>query len=116
MEEYQKKYYELFQFLGGYFHQDWHYDYDSKDAKPEIEDVVRHYKSEAGKDTIGKVTQEIESLLSENLSEAELRKILIKLGNSHYAPATHETYKKWLESILQILRTPNNAKALKRIA
>lgn len=116
MKDYKQKYYNLYQFLGGYFHQDWRYDYDLEGGKPEIESVVRHYKSEAGENTLEKVVSEMESLLSENLSEKELDNATDELGSYHYAPATHGTYKKFLEKILEVLKEPNNAKALKRIA
>ena len=106
MEDYRQKYYNLYQFLGGYFHQDWQYDYDWKGEQPDTEKVVRHYKSIAGKNTLEKVASEMKSLLSENLSETELRNVLIELNSAHRAPATHKTYRKWLERILEILEEP----------
>lgn len=114
-EDYRKKYYSLQQFLACYFHQDWQEEYDWNGMQPDTEKVVQHYKVENGEDIIGKTIIELQDLLSEKLSEQELRKILMELGNNHYAPATHKTYRKWLEKILEILKEPNNAKALNKI-
>lgn len=116
MQKYQQKYYELYQFLGGYFHQDWRYDYDWEGKQPNTEKVVQSYKFETKEDILKKVIFEMENLLSENLGETELRDVLMELNSAHRAPATHKTYKKWLERILEILKEPDNAKALRRIA
>lgn len=116
MTEYQGKYYDLYQFFGGYFHQDWQELYDWKGDEPDTEKVVRNYKFETIEKNLKKIISEMESLLSLNLSEKELRNVLMQFSSCHYAPATHGSYRNWLETILKILKEPGNAVPLKKIS
>ena len=105
MESYQKKYYDLYQFLGGYFHQDWSHCYEWNDQGPDWKVPVLQFKKDALPDELAIAIKELESLLAEQLTEPELEDALDELGSFVYVPALgYKAYRAWAEDILKILK------------
>lgn len=89
---------ELFQFLAGYFHQDWNCEYDSED------NVVRSFISDSSKETISQVKIELQTLLIKTQNEEELKDILFnELSCYYYYPYAWSSGKAWLEHVLSML-------------
>ncbi len=87
--------YELRQFLSGYFHQDWIHEYRSSDPDQVVNAFIENERSEI----VSKVVQQIDTILSENLPEDQLRLLLLDLG-SYYDPTTvGATVGGWLRSV-----------------
>ena len=98
MARYAVLYPELYQFLGGYFHQDW-VDSDS------FEDVVRDFLARNPAATIRQATRELEEFMRLDIPENELRDILRHDLRSYVrAPGMGLTYRQWLEAVLHILK------------
>ena len=92
------KFPELFQFLAGHFHQDWHLDYESED------DVVRSFVAESSSETVLRVKGELQLVLRTIQSEDELREFLFEeIGCSYYYPYAWPSGKAWLEHVLDML-------------
>jgi hypothetical protein len=108
MINYEERFPKLGYLLGGYFHQDWPYDYGS-DGEPSFETIVRHFKARNPPRTVSQATEELEQFLKLPLGEDELDEILGKLGSYYYAPGLGMTYRQWLEAVLKILREPLDA-------
>ena len=107
---YAKQFYNLDQFLGGYFHQDWVYVFDWKGKKPNFEDVVRYYRQEQHPDYLAKVINELQAFLELPLSEDQLKKILSREFYVAYSPHRFNiTIRYWLERILDILEGKNDS-------
>ena len=117
MRKTQENYYFLYQFLGGYFHQDWKDDYDWKGKEPLFEDVVHHYKTEDSKEGVVETINQLTEFLNSDLSDEEIHRIVEEDFSSWYTPRSRGMNKrKFLEKVLEILKEPDNAQALKRIA
>ncbi len=61
--------------LSGYFHEDWVDD----DRTPD--DVLKRYASDASRDDRDRCCREIEAVLSTDMKEADLAKLLFQLGS-----------------------------------
>ncbi len=117
MINYSKDFYALDQFFSSYFHQDWKDDYDWNQKEPLFEDVVRHYKTEDTKEGIKKTVEELTAFLQSDLSNEEIHRIVEEDFSSWYTPRSRGMNKRqFLEKVLEVLKEPNKAKALRRIA
>jgi hypothetical protein len=83
----------LWQFFGGYFHQDWMHD------APEPDDVIRLFASESSKETLASVRSELNKLLNQQRSDAELQAVLKELGCYVHYPALGVTAREWLSGV-----------------
>jgi hypothetical protein len=108
VEAYKERFYELYQFLAGYFHQDWLHVYDWEDSAPGYEAIVRHFKAlNAG--AVGPVAHELEELLKQKLSDDELEEVVAyDLGSAYYPLGSGQSYRQWLEAVLVILKEPQD--------
>jgi len=89
---------KLFQFLAGYFHQDWKCDHENED------DVIRSFVAESSVETVLKVKSELQSVLLTIRSEEELQAFLFdEIGCSYYYPYTWPSGKAWLEHVFRML-------------
>ena len=94
---YADRYPELYQFFGGYFHQDW-------GDSGSFQNVVHDFQVELD-ETVRQATRELEEFLELDLPEEELREILLNdLGSYVHAPGLGLTYRQWLEAVLDILK------------
>ena len=118
MINYEKKFPDLGQFFGGYFHQDWGYDYNWQGKEPNFEDVVKVYKAEDTPQGVERTIAELEELLSLPLETDELRRIVIEeFGSFYLARKRGFTTHEFLLAVLKILKEPNsNFKLLQRSA
>jgi hypothetical protein len=106
MTDYEILYPSLKYFFSAYFHSDWVDIYDWHGENPSFQTVVFDFKNES-KGTIDKTTQELKQFLKQELSEVELRDIVVhKLGANVYPPGRGLTYRQWLEAVLEILKEP----------
>jgi hypothetical protein len=100
MTSYATRYPSLRYFFACYFHQDWGDD-------GSFEDVVRVFLAENRVDTVIPATRELEEFLRLDISEKDLRDILLyDLGSYVHAPGLGLTYRQWLEAVLAILKKP----------
>ena len=107
MESYQKKYYDLYQFLAGYFHQDWEDCYEWQGKEPDWKVPVLQFKKDALPDELTIAIKELESLLAENLNEHDFKDAMDELGSCMYVPALgYKNDRAWAEDILKILKVP----------
>lgn len=103
---FEKEFYELDQLLGGYFHQSWQsaFFWDREAREPKWETAIRQYLFEDSEEGIRKTKNQIETLLSLNLSEDELEKLIDGATGSGFKPL--DNYRTFLERILEILKEP----------
>jgi hypothetical protein len=102
-----QRFYELGQFLGAYFHQDWmhvrvrpDWTVDNADA----ESVVRFFINGNAPERLKKIAEEIEELLALGMSEDELQKLLYTELGIYYMPtADGISYSNWLRSVRDAL-------------
>jgi len=108
VSQYGRKYPELCDFFGGYFHQDWMLLYDWKEGEADWTVVVDHFREDNPKNIVIKTAKELELLLAENLTDKQFENIISEeFHSSIYAPALgFEAYLQWGESILTILKNP----------
>ena len=107
MKNYSEKFPELYQFLGGLFHQDWSYVYDWKGNTPNYEGVIRDAKIREHKLYLEKNIIELKIFLNLNLDESEIETIMRKKFKLGIRPEFWNlTHKLWLGRILQILEEP----------
>lgn len=113
----EQQYYELGQFFGGYFHQHWKELYDWEGKEPTFEPIVHLCIHESSGDELRKTIEQLEQLISQRLDEQELRQVVTRtLGANIYAQGMGMTYQRWLEEVLEILKTGHvPEKLLKRI-
>ncbi|MBO0494123.1 contact-dependent growth inhibition system immunity protein [Pseudomonas sp. Marseille-Q1929] len=99
---------ELQQFLAGYFSQDWVDEHDSAD------DVIRFFISEASKESLKKVQQELTKLILTDLTEQELQNYLFtKIGCGYYYPNEWKDGKTWLRHVAsKLTKDKNQSKSL----
>ena len=92
------KFPELFQFFAGYFHQDWHFDYEAE------EDVVKSFVAESSSETISRVKDELQIVLRDLQNEEQLQAFLFEeIGCSYYYPYAWPSGRAWLEHIIGML-------------
>ena len=107
MKTYEEKFPELYQYLGGLFHQDWFHVFDWKGQKPDFEGVIKYFKIRNWKYYEKQELKELKMFLELNLSDVEIENIMRKEFNLGIRPAYWNlTHKKWLERILEILEEP----------
>ncbi|WP_460149149.1 contact-dependent growth inhibition system immunity protein [Pseudomonas sp. S3_E10] len=101
----KQDYFELQQFLAGYFNQDWPEDHESAN------DVIDFFISEADADTINKVLIELDKLIACKKTEQELEDYLFKcIGCYYYYRNEWKDGETWLRHIASTLK---NSKPLK---
>ena len=116
MSDYKFKYAELYQFFGSYFYQGWASDYRWEGVRQNSAAVVRHFKAVNPPLTVNRISHELEDLLRESLSEAELNQVLGELGSAFYPPAENLNTREWLEKILRVLgESPTKAQILREL-
>lgn len=108
MREFTKRFYELDQFLGCHFHQDWKEVLDWRGAHPTFEGVVRHYVASNPPDVVVQTIEELQAFLKLPLSEVEIRRALRESDVCYTPRARGLTDRQWLEAMLEILREPPN--------
>ncbi|MGH9903188.1 MAG: contact-dependent growth inhibition system immunity protein, partial [Pyrinomonadaceae bacterium] len=72
MDDFRRRFPGTYQFLNGYFHQDWKGDYDWRGEPPNFEAVARFYRSQASGGEVTRTAGELRELLALPLSDAEL--------------------------------------------
>jgi hypothetical protein len=99
----QPRFYELGQFLGGYFHQDWMHIKLRPDWTPEnadAESVVRSFIEQSPPELLKTIAGKIDELLALCMSEDELEKFLYTEFGFYYMPtADGISYADWLRSV-----------------
>ncbi|MBV4488925.1 hypothetical protein HU727_025360 [Pseudomonas sp. SWRI153] len=92
----------LFQFLAGYFHEDWRYDNETED------DVTRRFIIESPCETVAKVKNEISLVLNNFHNEKEMQAFLFdEIKCSYYYLYAWPSGKSWLEHVLAVLCEAN---------
>lgn len=114
MADYQKRFYELYQFLAGYFHQDWVEVFDWQGEEPNYRAVVNHFKNTNPRELVKKTADELERFLALPLGDKEIAEATQRLGSCYYPPADGLGERQWLESVLKILREPASASSKAR--
>jgi hypothetical protein len=108
MKKYRERFYELSQFLGGYFHFDWDACFDWHGQSPTFELVVRHAKMEDSPQGIQKTIDELQEFLSLPLSDEEFQEIVTHEFGAVYTPHSRGMNdRQFLEKILEILKQPH---------
>jgi hypothetical protein len=87
----------LDEFLGGYFHQDWH------DIDPTADDVIRRFLEEASREDVNKVVGDIDEVLVTLNSEAEVAALLKEIGSYYNVSAGGFTPSGWLRHVRELL-------------
>lgn len=103
MQDFRRRYYDLEQFLSGFFHQDWKEVYDWQGETPSFEGVVRHFKSVAKPDELRRTAEQLRQFLSLALSDGEIAETFDQIHLAYNARARGGTERGWLEAILKIL-------------
>lgn len=112
--DYRKQFYNLSQFMGGYFHQDWKDEYDWKGQTPSFEPVVHFYKAKNPPAIIAKTIEEMQRFLALQLNDEELKEVLQLNFHVSYNPQPRGlTKRQWLEEVLKILKDANPAPMLR---
>lgn len=106
MKTYKEKFPELYQYLGGLFHQDWKDVFDWQTQKPSFEGVVRYFKVRNIKCFEKAELNELGQFLSLGLSENEVEVIMDEWNIAYYPYGIKLTYIEWLKRILEILEEP----------
>jgi hypothetical protein len=84
----------LFQFFGGYFHQDWHADYEVP------ADAIRAYLLEAPPPAVSEAAAEIDRVLALQLDDVALARLLREGFDCNYVPELEgRTLRDWLVQI-----------------
>lgn len=84
----------LFQFLSGYFHQDWYLE----SANPD--DVIAEFLAHEPLDVIKAVLTEIKEILAEKHNDEDLRALIIDDLKSFYDPNENGlSYSAWLKDL-----------------
>ena len=108
---------DLMQFLGGYFHPDWGFEYE---WGYNMRMTLYHAIHEVSKDpdAISNIVIDIEHLLALKWDENKLRKEVIYSLHCYYDPTSDEvTYREWLQWVLTSLKltytSPNRHELLR---
>lgn len=110
MIDLEKDYYELDQFLGGYFYQSWASGYFWTNGKPpSFEDVVRHYKTEVSSDVLAKTVHQLEAILQLPINDDDFETMAVNFTTSGFSPM--KTQRGFLNRVLEILKEPRPQKS-----
>lgn len=94
----KEQYPELFQFLAGYFHQDWTCEHEAED------DVIRQFIADSTPETVSQVKSELQSVLRSIQGEENIQNFLFnQMGCSFYYPYAWPSGHAWLEHMLHML-------------
>jgi hypothetical protein len=88
---------DLFQFFGGYFHQDWELD------NLTWQDVIRHFVQDVEREEPITISTKINRLLASSVSDEDLCKVVQDLG-CYYWPGSASDMRPWLNQLAQALR------------
>lgn len=102
MSDFRQRFYDLEQFLTGFFHQDWKEVYDWRGERPTFEAVVRHFKSVATAAELTRTAEQLRQFLSQ-ADEQEVAETLDRIHVAYNPRARGLTERQWLEAVLQIL-------------
>jgi hypothetical protein len=95
----ERQFPNLFQLLGGYFHQDWCLD------DPNAEAALRRYMNDTVPGQVQDTVNEIDALLTKNLSDDQLKQMLLVDLGCYYDPtADNITHAEWLRWVQNRLR------------
>ena len=94
-----KKYQNLDEFFGCYFHEDWAIDSQS------YEDVIKEYARENQADTVNSTISELAGLLRDSEADADSLSMLYEFGCYYYPPWNGDTVSGWLEKVLDKLKS-----------
>ena len=84
----------LYQFIAGYFHQDWPEEAQSP------EEIITNYAASEPREVVEESLNELKQLIAEVKSEAQLKHILLVDLGSYYDPTFHnQTISAWLQSV-----------------
>lgn len=109
MTRYADRYPELYQFFGGYFHQDW--SDEQRLAGGSFQDVIREFQTMNPVDVVRQATRELQAFIGLDLPEDELHDIVVDdLGANVRAAGLGLTYRQWLEAVLATLKEPARTK------
>ena len=116
MDNYSFRFPDLYQFFGGYFYQGWTAGYKWEGTSANFTAVVRHFKAVNPPQMVSRVQNQLQELLSLELSENDLNDALIALGSNFYPPSEKLNSREWLERIAEILReTSTKPRVLREI-
>jgi hypothetical protein len=94
----QGRYPQLWQLLGGYFHQDWDL------AGPDWRAVVATYRAESDPQDPARAAREIGTLLNATEDDGELERIVYDdFGCDFYLPGAGLTVREWLAAVRRTL-------------
>jgi hypothetical protein len=103
MQDFRQRFYDLEQFLSGFFHQDWKEVYDWQGETPSFEGAVRHFKSIATPAELQRATEQLRQFLSLPLSDQEIAETFDQIHLAYNPRARGLNERGWLEAILKIL-------------
>lgn len=92
----------LYDFLCGYFNQDWEAFYAWGDENPSYQAVVSHWKTKVRPQDVDALMSDLARFLELPLSDAELQEVLTRQFVVAYLPRDM-SYRAWLESLLPLL-------------
>ena len=87
----------LFQFLSGYFHQDWVDDSDDPDV------IVKNFVDDSSRADLSGVRTDLNRILNIERTDAQLRALLAELGCSVEYSAFGKTAREWLSDVRALL-------------
>lgn len=107
MKDFAKRFYELDQFLGCYFHQDWKIVLDWQGETPTFEAAVRHFKAKNLPDYVAEVAIQLRQFLALSLNDDDIETTLDQANVAYNPRARGLTERQWLEKVLEILKEPS---------
>ncbi len=106
MTNYAEKFPNLKELLH-FIHQDWDIMFEWEGREPNYQAAIRKLKMDDSPEVRQKNINELRELVSSNLDEVTLRKIVNKdFRSAFYPPGIGLTYHEWLKVILSILEEP----------
>lgn len=81
---------KLWQFFGGYFHEDWMHDASDPDG------IIKLFVNDSSNDELASVRAELNKLLERGLCDTDLDELLTELGCRVYYQALGMSARNWL--------------------